>query len=352
MATRGALTVALVIATPGTGWGGMEKHTADLAGALAARGHTVHVLAHPAYSRHFPEPVLFHSQPLQLGRRNLWLRYRLRQTLRNLKPDIIHAQGNKAASLISAVERHGRITVGTLHGTKRSHKAFDRLDGVIGVSREIINSTSHPNTRLIFNGMLPPENDDLDYRIAPAISIPPERPLLLAAGRLEPVKQFDRLIRAWAQADCVGKLVILGDGSERAQLNALIRELGVEEHILLPGHEPRIAPWLKAATACVISSSREGFPYIMVEALMARCPVVSTPVSGVKDFLPPHCISTSDSVNDIASLIRNALADTNSLADMESESFRLARAHLSLATMVSQTEAFYRELLATGPARH
>ncbi|MBL3558320.1 MULTISPECIES: glycosyltransferase [Marinobacter] len=352
MATRGLLTVALMIATPGTGWGGMEKHTADLANALAARGHTVHVLAHPAYSKRFPEPVLFHSQPFQLGRRNLWLRYRLRKTLRALKPDIIHAQGNKAASLTSTVERHGRITVGTLHGTKRSHKAFDRLDGVIGVSREIINSTSHPNARLIFNGMLPPEDANLDDRITPEIPVPTERPLLLAAGRLEQVKQFDRLIQAWVKADWDGKLVILGEGGQQARLTALVRELGAEDRIFLPGHEPRVFPWLKAATACIISSSREGFPYIMVEALMAGCPVLSTPVSGVKDFLPQQFISTSDGVDDIARLIRNALADTDSLADLQSESFRQARAQLSLATMVSKTEDFYRELLASMPARH
>ncbi|HEY9120134.1 MAG TPA: glycosyltransferase, partial [Marinobacter sp.] len=259
--------------------------------------------------------------------------------------------GNKAASLVSAVERYGRVAVGTLHGTKRSHKAFDRLDGVIGVSREIINSTSHPNARLIFNGLHSAEHTQGDQCITPAISIPTERPLLLAAGRLEPVKQFDRLIRAWAQADCDGKLVILGDGSERARLNALVRELDAGDHILLPGHEPRILPWLQAATACIISSSREGFPYIMVEALMAGCPVLSTPVSGVKEFLPQRYISTSDGVENIARLIRNTLAESGSLTDLQSESFRQARAQLSLATMVSKTEDFYRHLLASGPAR-
>lgn len=349
---QGPLTVALAIATPGSGWGGMEKHTADLAGSLAARGHAIHVLAHPAYSEHFPGPVTFHPLPFQLGRRNLWLRHHLRKTLRTIQPDIVHAQGNKAASLVSTIRHNKQVTVGTLHGTKSSHKAFDKLDGVIGVSREITDSIAHPNARLIYNGLRPLEQLGLDDRLAPELPIPVERPLLLAAGRLEPVKQFDRLIRAWVQADCDGKLVILGDGSQRARLNALIRDLGAEDHILLPGHEPRILPWLQAATACVISSSREGFPYIMVEALMAGCPVLSTPVSGVRDFLPERCIAASDRVEDIAELIKNSLADSDSLTDIQSESFQQARAQLSLETMVSKTDAFYRDLLADVPARH
>lgn len=352
MDAQGPLTIALALATPGTGWGGMEKHTADLAGALAARGHAIHVLAHSTYSEHFPRPVMFHQLPFQLGRRHLWLRHRLRQALRSIQPDIVHAQGNKAASLVSTIRRDKQVTVGTLHGTKSSHRAFHKLDGVIGVSHEITDSIAHPNARLIYNGLRPLEKLGLNDRRAPEIPVPFERPLLLAAGRLEPVKQFDRLIGAWVQADCNGKLVILGDGSQRARLNALIRALGAEDHILLPGHEPRILPWLQAATACVISSSREGFPYIMVEALMAGCPVLSTPVSGVRDFLPERCIAASDKVEDIAELIKNSLADSDSLTEIQSESFQQARAQLSLETMVSKTDAFYRELLTDVPARH
>lgn len=351
MNNRGPLTIALVIATPGTGWGGMEKHTADLAEALAARGHAIHVLAHSAYSERFSKPVLFHPLPFQLGRRNLWLRHRLQRTLRSIQPDIAHAQGNKAASLVSSIHHDAQVAVGTLHGTKSSHRAFEKLDGVIGVSREITRSVAHPHARLIFNGLRPMENTDPDDRYGPEIPIPGKRPLLLAAGRLEPVKQFNTLIRAWAQANCDGKLVILGDGSQRARLNTLIRELGAEDNILLPGHEPRIQQWLQAATACIISSSREGFPYIMVEALMAGCPVLSTPVSGVGDFLPQSCIAASDSLEDITTLISTNLAEPGLLTEIQSKCFEQAREQLSLETMVSKTEAFYRDLLASLPAR-
>ncbi|TGN38517.1 glycosyltransferase [Marinobacter confluentis] len=357
MNTTGPLTIALVMATPGTGWGGMEKHTADLAAALSERGHKVHLLAHKAYSHRFAESVQVHSLPVQLDRRNPWLKHRLRRALKSITPDIVHAQGNKAASLVGSIPRTSgnRSTriLGTLHGTKSSHRAFNQLDGVIGVSREIESAVNHPNKRLIYNGLKDKEPDSPDPN--PGFPIPRERPLLLAAGRLEPVKQFDRLIRAWAQSASPGTLVILGDGSQRSQLESLISQSGAGDRILLPGHEPRVLPWLKAATACIISSSREGFPYIMVEALRAECPVLSTPVSGVRDFLPDSAIASSDSVEDIADLVTANLgvgdSTPGSLSARFQSSFQRAAEQLSLETMVSKTEHFYRELLganATG----
>ncbi|MFN2362038.1 MAG: glycosyltransferase [Marinobacter sp.] len=349
MSTQGQLTIALAIATPGTGWGGMEKHSADLVVALAAEGHEVHVLAHAAYQDRFADPVRFHPLPFQLGRRNLWLRHCLRRTLRSIRPDILHAQGNKAASLISAGAHHARATVGTLHGTKSSHKAFDKLDGVIGVSREITGSINHPCVRLVYNGVTVPDNQSNPVSRIP---IPTERPLFVAAGRLEPVKQFDRLIRAWDKANPGGILVILGNGTQRAPLEQLVQKLNASDTIKLPGYEPNIPGWLSAATACIISSEREGFSYICAEALTAFCPVLSTPVGIAKEFLPKSSIAQSDSIDDLAALIRAGVNGIDSLAAAQANSFHQARTQFSLETMVANTEAFYRDLLASVPARH
>ncbi|MGO3297152.1 MAG: glycosyltransferase family 4 protein, partial [Marinobacter sp.] len=120
MSTPDHLTVAQLIATPGGNWGGMEKHTADLVEELVRRGHKVHVLAHPDYRNWFSPEVTFHPLPTQWGRRNPLLKLRLRRTLRKLSPDVLHAQGNKAAALISGMGTQGSITVGTIHGTKSS----------------------------------------------------------------------------------------------------------------------------------------------------------------------------------------------------------------------------------------
>lgn len=338
------LTIAMILATPGTGWGGMEKHTAGLAAALAARGHRVHALAHPAYLSQFGATVTVHPLPLHLGRRNPWLRFRIQRTLRSIRPDITHAQGNKAASLLGRTRQFAGATLGTVHGTKTSHKAFAGLDGVIAVSADILAALPHRNKHLIHNGLAPTATNEAATDTL--IPIPDDRPVLLAAGRLEPVKQFDRLIQAWVDARVAGTLVILGEGSERGRLTALIKSLGVKDRVLLPGFESNTGAWLKAASACVISSQREGFPYILVESLLARCPVLATPVSGVREFLPPDCIADSDSIADLSRLISQHVHSLRALANQQTAAFERAAHSLTQEAMVTATEHFYRQLIA------
>lgn len=344
------LTIAMILATPGTGWGGMEKHTAELAAALADRGHRVHVLAHPAYQSRFSVAVTVQPLPLHLGRRNPWLRFRVQRTLRSIRPDVTHAQGNKAAGLLGRARHFAGATLGTVHGTKTSHKAFARLNGVIAVSADILAALPHRNKRLIHNGLAPATINQ--GPTGTLIPMPDDRPVLLAAGRLEPVKQFDRLVQAWVDARAPGTLVILGEGSERARLTALISRLGLEDRILLPGFETNTAAWLKAASACLISSQREGFPYILVESLLARCPVLATPVGGVREFLPPDCIADSDSIADLSRLISEHVHSLQALANHQTAAFERAARTLTLEAMVTATEQYYRQLIAdASPAK-
>jgi glycosyltransferase involved in cell wall biosynthesis len=343
------LSIALVLATPGTGWGGLETHTAELAQALAGIGHQVHVFAHRDYGPRFADRIRFHPTPFQWGRRNLLLRFNLQRALHKLQPDVVHAQGSKAAGLVSVTCPASAVSLGSVHGTKSSHREFKRLGGVIGVSTDIAQSIDHPNTRLIYNGRSLPQPKSGNARSDHPI--PDVEPFIIAVGRLEPVKQFDRLIRAWTQADVGGRLVILGEGGQRGNLEQLISSLGVDNRIEMPGYESNILPWLLRATACVISSSREGFPYILIESLMAGCPVLSTPVSGVGEFLPPQAISASSTPDDLAGLLKSSLSQPHRLKKSQHDCFEKARLELSLDGMVAKTEAFYQDLLANRPAK-
>ncbi|PCM42798.1 glycosyltransferase [Marinobacter sp. ANT_B65] len=338
------LTIALIIATPGQGWGGMEQHTADLSEELTRRGHEVHVLAHPDYQQRFPATVDFHALPVQLGRRNPWLALRLRQRLSKLSPDVLHAQGNKAAALLSGIRKCHSITVGTVHGTKSSHKSFRKLDGVIAVSEGICHALQHLNAKLIHNGIKPQKsNTETTFPV-------PEEPIFaVSIGRLEPVKQFENLISAWASIKPPIPLYILGDGSEAGKLKAQIHRLGAEHLIKLPGYERNPAPWLARAAVCLISSQREGFPYTLVEALMARCPVLSTPVNGAADLLPAGSLAKATDLCSLQTLLSGQLQDLGELKKSQAACFEYASQELTLDAMASQTEDFYYELLNRKP---
>ncbi|WP_261977929.1 glycosyltransferase [Marinobacter sp. F3R11] len=318
----------------------MEQHTADLSGELARRGHRVHVLAHPDYQQRFPATVNFQSLPLHLGRRNPWLALRLRQTLNKLSPDVVHAQGNKAAALLSGTRESRSIKVGTVHGTKSSHKAFRKLNGVIAVSKGICQTLQPLNAKLIYNGIKP-------QNIGAETTFPlPEVPVFaLAIGRLEPVKQFDNLISAWAYIKPPIPLYILGEGSEAPRLKALIQELGAGHFIKLPGYEQNPAAWLTRASVCVVSSQREGFPYSLIEALIARCPVLSTPVNGAIDLLPAESLAKATDLSALKTMLSEQLSDLEELKTSQAACFEYASRELTLEAMASRTEAFYFELL-------
>ncbi|WP_165374865.1 glycosyltransferase [Sphingomonas montana] len=104
-----------------------------------------------------------------------------------------------------------------------------------------------------------------------------ERDLILSIGRLAAQKRYDLLIRAFGEARIPGaRLVILGEGPDRGALQALVRELDLAERVSLPGYQPQVEPWLRRARVFALSSRYEGLPAVVLEAMAANCPVVTT----------------------------------------------------------------------------
>jgi glycosyltransferase involved in cell wall biosynthesis len=113
-------------------------------------------------------------------------------------------------------------------------------------------------------------------------------PLLLHVGRLEPVKDQALLIRAFAQLrrERPARLLILGEGSLRGELEALVRRLGLEADVALPGFAANPFAWMARADLLVLSSRWEGLPSVLIEALACGCPVVATDCApGVGEIL-------------------------------------------------------------------
>lgn len=102
--------------------------------------------------------------------------------------------------------------------------------------------------------------------------------IILGVGELTERKDFATLVRAFArvrtQRRC--RLVILGDGPERARLAELSRDLQIEPDVYLPGAQKNVYAWMARASILVSSSRREGFGMVLAETLAVGCPVVST----------------------------------------------------------------------------
>ncbi|MDO4740285.1 MAG: glycosyltransferase [Eubacteriales bacterium] len=116
-------------------------------------------------------------------------------------------------------------------------------------------------------------------------------PVVITMGRLHEQKAHWRLIRAMAEvvkAVPNAKLVILGSGEYQQRLSALIKELGLEKNVFLPGYVVSPHGYVRRADLFVLSSYYEGMPNAMLEAMACGVPVVSTDCpSGPREILAP-----------------------------------------------------------------
>lgn len=115
---------------------------------------------------------------------------------------------------------------------------------------------------------------------------PQDPPLVLAIGRLDPVKRFPDLVAAFAAAaPASARLAILGEGPERAHIADTIAALGLEARATLPGHVADPAPWFCRAACLAVTSGSESFGLTVAEALAHGVPVVATACGGPPEVL-------------------------------------------------------------------
>jgi glycosyltransferase involved in cell wall biosynthesis len=138
-------------------------------------------------------------------------------------------------------------------------------------------------------------------------------PMLLAVGRLSPAKGFDDAVLAvgeLARRGTAPRLVIVGDGPERARLEGLVREQGITDRVEFTGaltHDA-IAPlyaraWLLLAPSKVLANGRrDGIPNVVIEAMAAGVPVVGTRATGIDEAVVPGRTGALAEPGDPASL--------------------------------------------------
>jgi glycosyltransferase involved in cell wall biosynthesis len=164
----------------------------------------------------------------------------------------------------------GRKVIAVSHGVK------ENLENVVGLKAESILPIYNPYERTPFVELAeePAELPAGDYFVC------------LAA--LEPRKRHDRLLRAYAASGVGTPLVIMGKGKPEHESNIRqqIRDLGLEERVIMAGYHANPYPWIANAKAVILTSDAEGLPRVLIEALMLNVPVISTDCpSGPREIL-------------------------------------------------------------------
>lgn len=304
--------------------GGAELVFARLARALADASHDVIFAAdHRGPADGADAPRLRH---VRLGAGHARATWRLAALLRAERPDAsfsaLGAQNLKhvAAAILAGRRRH---CVLGYHGfaaaeprpmaqasywaspltTRLAARSICVSDALLDDIRNRWRG-SRRRTLRIYNP-LPPATPEL------AGSIDPERPLVLACGRLVAVKRFPDLVAAFADVrPPSARLAILGEGPARAAIEAAVARFGLQARVDLPGHVADPSPWYRRAACVVITSETESFGLTAAEALAHGVPVVATDCGGPSEILETGrcgCIVPVGDVGALASAIGDAL---------------------------------------------
>ena len=165
----------------------------------------------------------------------------------------------------------------------------------------------------------------------------------IAIGRLVPVKRFDVLIEAWRAIP--NPLTIVGDGPERDKLVAQVNGYALQDRVKFVGERSCVVDLLTNHQLLVVTSEREGFGYVILEALQAKKVVVSTTSGIAPELLPDKYLVSTLSADVVASTVQRTLSEFEHAKHEFVPVWNRAR-DLTIEKMVSETLIAYRETLS------
>ncbi|WP_437587717.1 glycosyltransferase [Sorangium sp. So ce1000] len=186
-------------------------------------------------------------------------------------------------------------------------------------------------------------------RVRAELAIPRDAWVIGSVGRLSPVKNHALLVRAAARSlPRGGRLLLVGDGSERERLVALARELRVSDRVLFAGERHDVPALLAALDVFALPSLSEGLPLALLEAMAAGLPAVATDVGGVSTALVDRetgFLVPSDEVAPLAARLSELHADPGRAAKMGRRGRVLALRRYSAVRMAERYMDLYALLL-------
>jgi glycosyltransferase involved in cell wall biosynthesis len=296
--------------------------------------------------------------------------WHFRQFLIKYRVDVLHSHlfdpicaGTLATTLCPI--KH----IGTLHDThtltERPVKLFplkaSAITGtrLITVSYEmasyLICRARIPQQRLqvIYNGIELAKRQQFDKQVRRRnFGLTPEEITVVCVGRLVPVKAHEILFEAWAMLERAikARLLIIGDGPRRPELEQMVRDHGLSDRIRFLGLRHDVADLLNLADIFVLSSHSEGLSCSILEAMAAGLPVVATAVGGnpelVMNGVNGYLVPPADSLS-LSARLSELIANSDRRQAFGVASRQLAEQKFSIHHMVEQYVRLYREVLAS-----
>jgi glycosyltransferase involved in cell wall biosynthesis len=280
------------------GYGGAGRYCLDLAQRQREAGHRVGFVLRPRDPKagvtiydHLPSdfPRFMAQRPFES--------FSIAGAVNRFKPDILHAHVGWSARAVGAMRRRPPA-VTSLH---LGYKAKDcaRLEGVIRIadwqSRDMADYQGRAETIPNWLPKQPAVLPSAATALRRELGMGPKDILVGSVGRLHPAKGVDLLVKAFRQtAPANARLVLLGEGPERAALEALAQG---DPRIRLVGYVAEPAPWFRAFDLFAMPSRFEPFGIAALEAMNAGVRIVGSDTEGLGEVLrgtPAQLVAPGD----------------------------------------------------------
>lgn len=326
-------------------FGGSGVVAASVGMGLARLGHKVHFISYavPRRVERFTEGVFFHEvelieNPVFLNPPyTLALASKIVDVASYHSLDVLHVHyavphatsaylarqimGDKAPKIITTL--HG--TDITLVGSERTYLPITRFsimesDAVTAPSKFLkaatydkLNIPTECGIDVISNFVdveaFKPSEVPYEKRVRARLGVDASEKVLAHVSNFRPVKRVSDVVRVFAKIreEMAAKLLLVGDGPERANVEALVRELGLDRQVYFLGKQESTAEILQSADLFLLPSNNESFGLAALEAMACGVPVVASNAEGIPEVVMNGENGFLSGVGDIADMTRNAL---------------------------------------------
>lgn len=327
------------------GLGGLEQVLLDYDDALRPIGHDMHALIHPDAA---VRPALearsanWHGLP-NGGAWDVLAALRLRKLLRQLRPDVCIAHGNRAMSLLRRAGAHPVIAV--LPNYKMHCQGAAAVFHPTQDLKQYALKQGVPETRL--------------HHIPSMVRVPtqpPARamqspPVIGAMGRFVAKKGFHIFIEALGrlQAQSVPfRATLAGDGPERGALERLVDERGLRQRLSLPGWIEDKAVFFSGIDVFCLPSLHEPFGIVLIEAMAHARAIVAAASEGPSEILRDGSAGVLVPVEDadrMAEALAALLADPERSVDLATHAYRRAHDRYGISCVARQIDHVLQDIV-------
>ncbi len=297
----------LLIIVPGIGFGGQERIAVDTAKIFQDKYIVTMVIFNEYKDAYSPNCPVIHlnvpaSPNLAVKIRHAIKRVQdLKKIKRDLGIDISLSFGN-TANYVNSLSKGSEKIILSIHGYKTVRVSFlaRMLNSWIYSKADYITCVSEKISRdLLKNFIITPKKvvtvynpydfDSIVQQKAYPVEFPVTHPAIVTMGRMERVKGYSHLLRAFRlvkEEVPEASLVFIGDGSLKKELQELTSRMALSQDVIFTGLQTNPHQYLSKCDVYVLTSIHEGFPNALVEAMVCGLPVIATDCkSGPREIL-------------------------------------------------------------------